>query len=307
MNSNRVVHRYPVILSIILFVLTIFVVSLSASTVYAVDSVTAQPKGLTLSPLRNELSVAPGTSLDGTLKVTNSTDKPMIVDMSAEEFSVIDAQYDYAFTPDTNVTKWVTFNPSGINLKPGESIKITYTIGIPLSAEPGGLYISLFASTSVGALDGNENSQQRVGSLLYITITSDVLGAVTQAGHVLSLSSPWLVGGANTWSATLQNEGTTHYRSDYNVKVNNLFGGEVAASQGSALILPCTVRLISDNLPLPQWPGVYKIVYSIGLQNNPAVIETRYMLYLPQMALLGIIAVTAIIFVGISLKRLTKH
>jgi len=183
-------------------------------------------------------------------------------------------------------------------LKAGESKKIAYTVGVPMTAGPGGLYISLFASTSVGNLDGGANSQQRVASLLYITVASDVLGDTTQAGHVISLTSPWLVSGKTIWSVALQNAGITHYRSNYEVKINNLFGSEVASSQGSALILPGTVRLVSDTLPLPQWPGVYKIVYSIGLGDTPAVTETRYMLYMPPLATVVAVAIITALFLA---------
>ncbi|OIP86070.1 hypothetical protein AUK57_02035 [Candidatus Saccharibacteria bacterium CG2_30_41_52] len=276
----------------------ISILAFPTQKVFAIDSASLQSKGLTLSPLRREMNITPGTSLDGKLTVTNSTDKPMVVDMAAEEFSVINQQYDYVFTADSNVTKWVTFNPSGVNLKAGESKKIAYTVGVPMTAGPGGLYISLFASTSVGNLDGGANSQQRVASLLYITVASDVLGDTTQAGHVISLTSPWLVSGKTIWSVALQNAGITHYRSNYEVKINNLFGSEVASSQGSALILPGTVRLVSDTLPLPQWPGVYKIVYSIGLGDTPAVTETRYMLYMPPLATVVAVAIITALFLA---------
>lgn len=286
------------ILFVVAVLSVISIIAFPTQKVFAIDSAAVQSKGLTLSPLRREINITPGTSLDGKLTVTNSTDKPMVVDMAAEEFSVINQQYDYVFTAGSNVTKWVNFNPSVVSLEAGETKKITYTIGVPLSDEPGGLYIGLFASTNVGNLDGGANSQQRVASLLYITVGSDVLGDSTQTGHIISLSSPWLVSGKTIWSMALQNAGITHYRSDYEVKINNLFGSEVASSQGSALILPGTVRLVSDTLPLPQWPGVYKIVYSIGLGDTPAVIETRYMLYMPPLATVVAVAIITALFLA---------
>jgi hypothetical protein len=259
-------------------------------TVYADDL-----KGLTLSPLRSELDISPGTSLGGVLTVKNSTDKPMTVNLTAEEFSVINQQYDYAFMAESDTAKWVTFSPVEINLATGESKEVQYTVGAPLTAEPGGYYISMFASTAVGLPGDAGNSQQRVASLLYITVASDVLGAVTRAGHVLSLSSPWLMVDKGIWGMTIQNGGTTHFRSAYSVKIENIFGGKVSEDQNSALILPNTIRAISGESPAPSVPGIYKVIYTVGLGDTPNVVETHYMLYLPIWA---ITIITAAIVAG---------
>jgi hypothetical protein len=292
----------------LLVFLSVVVVGLGLTqTVFATDTAVIKPKGLTLSPLRTELEIAPGTSLDGVLTVTNSTDKPMTVDLVAEEFKVTDKNYDYEFIAETEVSKWATFKPSEVILKAGESRKIKYTVGAPLTAEPGGYYISLFASTIVGSADDADNSRQRVASLLYITVSSDVLGAATRVGHVLSLSSPWLVTDKGTWGMTLQNGGTTHYRSNYSIKVEDLFGGKVGDDQNSALILPSTIRALSGKLPLPSIPGVYKIIYTIGLGDVSDSTEVRYVLFLPIWAMM--IIIVAIVAGGYWLfrKMYKKH
>jgi len=258
----------------------------------------AKLKGLTLSPLRSELEIAQGTLLDGTLIVTNSTDKVMTVSLSAEEFNVTNQQYDYAFTAESDVTKWVNFSSTKVDLAAGESQTISFAVGVPLTAEPGGRYISLFASTDAAIQDGGVSSRQRIASLLYVTVTGDV----SRAGHLVSLSSPWAVGGNSRWSIAVQNTGTTHFRSRYNVKVQNVVGHAFVASMtGDALILPGTVRAVSDILPLPQLPGLYKYLYTIGLGDTPATVETRYVLYMPPVAI--VVVVTAIILLVSGLLR----
>jgi len=272
--------------------------SWSIQTAAAQSQTVKTSKGLTLSPLRSELDIAPGTSLDSALTVTNSTDKPMTVILSAEEFNVTNQQYDYAFTAESDVTKWVTFSSPKVDLAVGESKTISFTVGVPLTAEPGGRYISLFASTDTVASDGGVNSRQRIASLLYIT----VMGDVSRAGHLVSLASPWAVGGDSRWSVAVQNTGTTHFRSRYNVNVQNVVGHTVVASMtGDALILPGTVRAVSDILPLPQLPGLYKVIYTIGLGDTPATVETRFVLYLPPVAI--VVTITAIILLVSGLLR----
>lgn len=306
MKIHRILQHNVNVLTVgLCFLLTVSCIcSLSTQVALAQAQNESTLKGLTLSPLRSELEIAPGTSLNGELTVSNSTDKPMLVSLTSEEFSVINQQYDYAFTVESNVAKWIRFDASEINLTAGESKKVKFTVGVPLSAEPGGRYVSLFASTDVAPGDNNVSSQQRIASLLYIT----VLGDVSRAGNLVSLSSPWLIFSDTQWSAVLQNTGTTHYRSRYEVQVNNLLGGDTAATMsGEALILPGTVRAISDILPLPRLPGIYKIIYKIGLGDTPARTETRYLLYMPPFAIALAVAIIVIFGLWLWKRRPVKN
>ena len=292
MSNHNVLSRI-VALAIVLFI---------SSLLFHTSFVSAQPamKGLGLSPLRSELELTPGTSLDGTLTVTNATSTSMVVDLTAEEFSVINQQYDYAFTQESALAKWVTFSPAEATLSAGESKTVLFTAGVPLTAEPGGRYIGLFASTGTAISDGGIGSRQRIASLLYITVTGDV----SRAGHLISLSSPWAVSGQSAWSVAVQNTGTTHFRSRYNVSVQNVVGHAVVASMtGDALILPSTVRAVSDTLPLPQFPGLYKYIYTIGLGDTPATVETRFVLYMPPVATVVIIVAIILLVSGLLRRR----
>lgn len=269
----------------------------------AISNVSYGLSGLNVSPVRQELNIRPGTSQDGSLAITNLSDTSMTVALSAEEFSVINQQYDYAFTAESDVAKWVSFDCSEIKLTAGQSLEINYSVGVPLSVEPGGRYISIFASTESSLSEGGIKSKQRVASLLYVTVSGDV----SRSGNLVSLSSPWLVFEGGEWSASLQNTGTTHYISRYDVNIINLITGNTVSSvSGEAMILPKTVRLVTDILPSFSWPGVYKIVYEIGLGDTPAAHEIRYILYLPPIAVILIGAIFATL-VAIRLRRRNRN
>lgn len=249
-------------------------------------------KGLTISPLRTEVEIAPGTSQDKTLSITNNNDYLITVQLSVEEFSVINQQYDYAFNVETQLAKWVTFTPDTLELAVGETKTATFTVGVPINAEPGGRYISMFATTDAGASNDGVASRQRVASLIYMTVS----GEVSRSGKLATLNSPWFIAQPSDWTATLQNTGSTHYRSRYNVVVYPLFGdSEVARTNGDVLILPGTVRSIKDKIPHPGLPGIYKVVYTIGLGDTPADVQTRYVVYLPPVAI--IVSLFAIILI----------
>lgn len=234
--------------------------------------------GLTVSPLRAELSISPGTVQKQALRVSNVTDTSMSVQLTNEEFSVINPDYDYSFNEDSAIQDWVRFSQTTVELEPGESKVISYDIAVPLGTEPGGTYISIFASNDLEKDLGAISSRQRIGILLYITVDGDV----TRAGNLLSLSHPWIVGGPSDWSVSVQNQGTAHFRSRYSAELFTLFGNNpVAKMEGDALVLPGTVRRVTESLPVPEFPGIYKAVYNIGLGDQPAYSDTRYVTYIP--------------------------
>ncbi len=286
--------------SLLIAIITIVLIVPYGNSFAAADNAA---KSLKISPLRNELDVAPGNVADGHFSLKNTSNLPVEVSLDADEFSVINQQYDYAFTAKSDVTEWVTFSPQKVILAAGESGEITYYVGVPLSAEPGGRYISLFASTDAGSSVNGINTLQRVGTLLYITVVGDI----SRAGHLVSLSSPWSVSDKSTWSMAVRNSGTTHFRSRYNVQVRNIIGHTtIVTMSGEALILPGTVRSVSDSLPLPSLPGVYKYIFTVGLGDTPAVIKTNYVLYLPFWAVASIVIIVAIIIYCLA-RRYSKR
>lgn len=258
-------------------------------------------KGLTLSPLRSELDIAPGTSVGGSLMVKNSTNSDIEVLFGAEEFSVTNQQYDYKFIPESDLSKWVSYKSNNINLTAGQSSTVKYQISVPLSAEPGGRYISLFASTDTKGTEDSINSRQRVASLLYINVTGDV----SRTGELLSLNHPWFVATQGQWSMMIQNKGTTHFRSRYNVKLKSVFSNDILLEEsGDALILPGSVRLTPDDVLIPKIPGFYKVIITVGLGDTPSKNVTRLMVFMPPYVIISLVIILTLI---ISRKRFKKH
>lgn len=260
----------------------------------------ANPSGaLTVSPLREELSIAPGTTQKRTMNVTNSSDGPMTVRLSSEVFSVINPDYSYSFTEESAIARWVRFAETEIILNPGETRSVAYDIAVPIGTEPGGAYISIFATNDTQQDETAITLKQRIGLLLYLTVE----GEVSRNGALLSLSSPWFVGSAGQWSATLQNTGTAHFRSRYEVTINTLVGTSVSKTDGEALVLPGTVRRISEPFSVPTWPGIYNVTYTIGLGDQPAYSETKTLVVVPLWSWVVLGAMVAAIALFVMMRR----
>jgi hypothetical protein len=257
-------------------------------------------EGLAISPLRNELEVSPGVSQDGILWLTNTSERTMAVDMTVEEFNVVNADYDYDFVKNTGVAKWVSFDEPSFELAPGQYKEVVYTIGVPLTAEPIGKYFGIFASTNVHSADGRADSIQRVASLFYLTVSGDVV----RAGEAKALSSPWFIANEGSWGVLVQNVGTTHFHSRYTVSVSDIFtGSKVAETSGSKLIIPSSVRSVVDVVPLPPVPGVYRVEYLVGLGDSPPFKQDKYVLYLPSYVMGVFLTVVLVGSIALSMRK----
>ena len=257
-------------------------------------------RSLGISPLRNELTITPGTSFNGRLTLTNSGQQQVAIGLTAEVFSVTNSAYDYAFNESGRGVDWVTFSQQSVTIASKKSATVSYRVAVPIDAEPGGRYLSLFASSSPeNSLDGIV-SINRVASLLYITVAGDI----SRTGSVLTFASPTIMFGDSFWTATLQNSGTAHFHSIYSIQLQSLITRSlVAKTEGDSLILPGTVRVLTQAIPRPQLLGIYKANYSISLGDVPARTETRYIVYAPPLQLLLIFAIIAGIWVLVPKKR----
>lgn len=306
MTISKQIHKLLKIISskfslIFLGVVCCVQLSVLSAAAYAQPSVISKVQGLTVSPLRTELRILPGTVQSGNVTIYNNTVQNMTVKMSAEGFGVTDVQYDYSFDPGSALVQWVHFTPSSFTLMPGKSQVVGYTISVPIGTEPRGHYISIFASTTVIGNSG-VTSEERVASLLYITVS----GKVTMRGHLLSLDTPWLTGGSANWSATVQNTGTTHFRTAYNLTVETVWGSPIALTSKNTLILPSSVRLVEDSIPQIRLPGIYKLVFDLSMGDAPTAYVTHYILYMP---IYGFIVIAAVLFYVAILvsRRVTKN
>jgi len=236
------------------------------------------PNALSISPVRSEETVAAGTTYAGELMVENTTSKTMGVDMYAQTFFVSNQNYDYAFNESSPINQWVHFSPATFDLPSNQSQKVSYTIGVPADANPGTKYFSLFAATtnkSTG-IDGISTSR-RVGSLVYVTVPGDP----SHKGELLGLSAPTIAFGDINWSEKVNNTGANYFRSNYTVSLKTIWGSTVENHTDSALIISSSIRLVSGQLPAPQWLGVYKLSATFGLGDNGDQTNSRWIVYLP--------------------------
>lgn len=250
-----------------------FAMSLVAigSPVHAADT---KDEGLSISPLRKEVTVTAGKASQHYFTVANLTKNPMEVQFSVREFSVTDFVYDYKFRSPGN--DWVKLKQQSVTLMPGKSQRIWYDIVTPERAAPGGYYFALFASTEVKG-EGLPGTIQAV-SLLY----TKVEGRLLTTSVLQNDSAPFFVTGNEVkYKFDVKNTGNVHFSAYFYGQLEGLFG--MRSERGTShIIIPEAPRAIEGAVPSPFWPGIYKFTYGYKVDFADIVTsKTTYILYMP--------------------------
>lgn len=280
----------------------VFAITASVAVCSLIGQFTYANDQIRISPLRTEYELARGEASSGELTIYNDSDEKTSVDLSAEAFSVINDQYDYVFDQTSGLARWVSFQQNTIELLPHDKKSIAYTIGVPIDAEPGGRYISMFATSSDNTGESSRlRIDRRIASLLYITVGGDT----TRSGSIVGVSIGLFGFSANEQTSfSIKNSGTTHFRSRYSIELTSLFDETLSKRESDALILPGTVRRINESITMPFLPGIYKVEYTIGLGDTPAVYQRYVIVYIPIWSLVSI-GILVLITVFILRKRKT--
>ena len=230
-------------------------------------------KGLFVTPVREFIKTEPGAPAQKSVTIANNTDHATVVTMNVEQFKVTDFTYDYKF--ETIKEDWVKLSQTQVNLEPGESQKITYTVSPPADATPGGHYFTVFATATVQ--DGAVKSQVRAATTIYVTIS----GQLSLSSAVQNISIPqFAFGGDITFAMDVKNTGNTHFF----VYVAGELKGLTAQGKGpevTHLLLPDATRTVGSTIGAPLLPGLYSATYGYKTESGEVVERTSRVIYVP--------------------------
>ena len=195
------------------------------------------PIHLQVSPVKQKISLTPGSSYKGTFKVQNVGTQPFNYSVSATPYSVTNEKYDPDYTSVTtysHIAEWITFDSkteSG-KLQPGETVNVVYTVNVPEDAPAGGQYAALMAQTE----DGNDANAtiavvHRVGMILYAAIPGETRSEgeiVKNTVNTFYFNPPLGV------SSLVKNTGNIEQTAKYHVKIYPLFSNEAVFNTDDA-------------------------------------------------------------------------
>lgn len=216
---------------------------------------------ITMSPVKQDYVLDAGSIKEDSFSILNDGDVAYTFSVYARPYSVKTTGYEADFTTNASnadVYQWVQFDKSQYDIKPGETIKVPFTIRVPSNATPGGHYGVLFAETSASTEDtGNAIARKkRVGELLYVTVK----GTFSTGGNVQDPKIPFFQTRPPLRTSQLvKNTGNSHFTTTTVLAVSDVFGNQKYAEKRDYTVLPGTTRKIEMQWTNSPWFGLYKV------------------------------------------------
>lgn len=241
------------------FALVLLSTTASAAPTYASPS--QQPAStITISPSTTKIVIAPGKTALNNFDIVNSSDAAYLMTASVSPYSVENDTYAPRFTqlPGTpDVTSWIHLKNPQATIRAHKVYTVNYSLDLPANTAPGGYYAVIFAqTTAVANATGGIMAHNRVGDVLYITVTGPVQTSGTVEG--ITLSHVYIDSGISI-GMKVHNTGAIHFLSTTTTTVTNIAGKEVYSNSSAYYILPHTTRLVTTGWLPPSPIGVYNV------------------------------------------------
>lgn len=272
----------------------------------------AAPIHLQVSPVKQKVSIVPGSKYTGSFRVQNVGTEGFNYTVYATPYSVTNDNYDADYVATSNYTQianWITFDRDAGYLKAGETHEVTYYVDVPENAPAGGQYAALMAQTDAG---NSENATiavvHRVGMLLYASVP----GTTVETGEIIKNSvNSFYFNPPVTFSSLVKNTGNVHQMSKTTVNVWPLFSKETIFSNQEAPseldVLPETSRFNSITWNNAPSLGIFWVQQKIEFAGQVSNVE-KFMLICPLWLLFVIFALLFfIIFWLVSRSRDRKR
>lgn len=268
--------------------------ALAVLTVPATPALAEEPKnkGLFVTPVREFITVAPAASQQKSITLANNTDRPMLIDLSVEQFTVADYTYDFNFKELKD--DWVRLGRTQVELQPGKSTSVSYTVAPPHQAPPGGHYFTVFASATLQ--NGTVPSKVRAATTIYVTVQGDL----AIAGELQKITLPNIAFGDIPFSLDVKNTGNTHFFAYVTGEM-----GQNKSPDVTHLLMPGTVRTIGSTISAPLLPGVYAAQVGYATDDGKQVTRSQSVVFVPVWAICIGIGVAWIAIVGV--RRYRRH
>jgi hypothetical protein len=238
--------------------------------------------GIAISPLVFEISGNPGEVVENQVKITNRSDSTTEITMTVEDIAPSDEAghviVEPAETETYSVARWISITPKKFSLDPGEGKWVTFTLSLPLNAEPGGHYGTVVAAGSIisGSSATGAFIVPRVGALLLVSVPGEINEDLTIRDFTAPTYSEY---GPINFEVSFKNTGTIHLKANGLITITNWLGQKVAEiPYPEKNVLPDSVRKIEASWPQKWlWAGRYTatLTGTYGVSNkqlSPTVI-----------------------------------
>ncbi len=219
-----------------------------------------QVQGLAITPFLIETRVEAGKSREHKVTLTNTTDQPLPIEISINDFVPNNTTGQAKFldvgeeaNPAYSLSGWIKIvkQPS-FTIPPQQQTEVIFTITPPLDAAPGTHYGGLLFSYRVQSSRGDTIVvTQKVGVLVLAR-----LGQANEQGAITGLLAEHAGLGDNfRFLLTLYNSGNAHLKPKGEIYLTNLLGRQVASvpvNRDAQIVLPESQRIF-ESMWKPGW------------------------------------------------------
>ena len=270
------------------YILAAFVAALSLGALtyaFTTADVAAEqaPIHLQVSPVKQKISLTPGSTYTGTFKVQNVGTMPFDYSVNATPYSVTNEQYnpDYSsVTTYSQMADWITFDKKTEKgtLQPGTTVDVVYRVNVPADAPAGGQYAALMAQTESGnAENATVAVVHRVGMILYAAVP----GETRSGGEIVKNTvNSFYFNPPLTVTSLVKNTGNIEQTAKYHVNIYPLFSNEAIFNTDDAEegaydrdVVPETSRFNSITWEKAPSIGIFSVEQTIEFAGETSTVH----------------------------------
>lgn len=199
-----------------------------------------------------ELSIDPGSTQKGLLKIYNETSEDLVLSSSVESYNPEAKSPNDLSLKSSDFLNWFKVGQSNIVLKSSQAILVPFEVSVPVEAKPGGYYAAIFWGDNSQNVKnpGAVSMASQVGTLVFLKIN----GELKESGEVTDFypdkNQKIYFGLPQKFSFKFKNQGDIHLKPTGVIAIQNWQGKkqEYKVSDGKLMVLPGLTRQFEINI-----------------------------------------------------------
>ena len=285
----------------------------------------AATNGYRLSPVRTDLTIAPGSSETVTVYIQNASSAVENLQVIINDFQAPTNETGYpslllngATAPSHSLKQFVSVPTPTFTLQPSQQKAVSVAVNVPKGTASGGYYGAIrFAPLGTGG-NKNVNLSASIASLVLITVPGNLDEQLSIAGFGVTQGSSTQTHSFFFTNKNLQAQ--VRFQNSGNVQEQPL--GNVILKRGSTTlgtyvvnnasspgnVLPDSIRRFSVTLTKVSWYGKYKVEGSFGYGSKGQLLTAAATFYvIPVLFIvIAIVLLLFILFLIFGLPRLIR-
>jgi len=233
---------------------------------------------LTVSPVYIDHTMAPGESINDSIRVWSEVNATATCKIEFQRATTegeeglpvfIDPSQDQETA---NLKDWIHIKgDSSFDISTKDIRTVSFSIDVPVNAEPGGHYAVLFFDVMPGSTTGT--SGVGIGSKIGVLFLINVLGDIKEGANLESFSVEHQVVDhlPVNFFTRIRSLGSVHFRPKGMITIKNIIGMETARiplnPNNASAVLPNSIRRVHSSW-IKDFNAVNNINFFVGLQNE---------------------------------------